>query len=166
MSDLYTEQIIKRKTPVVDQVKKIVLIALTVAMVIIGLIMPLFLIGAIVLGVISYFMIPRWNLEYEYLYVNGELDIDKIMSKTKRKRVCSLDLSNLELLAPVTSHQMDSYNNNPKIKTLDYSSMDSEHKIYAMILSKEGELKKVLFEPNEVMLNDIKRMAPRKVFFD
>ena len=51
--------------------------------------MVLLLVPAIALGVACYFVIPKTDLEYEYLFVNGELDIDMIMSKSKRKRVKS-----------------------------------------------------------------------------
>jgi hypothetical protein len=61
---------------------------------------------------------------------------------------------------------MDSYNQNIKIKILDFSSLEPDYKVYAMIIGKDGETKKVLFEPNETMLNDFKRMAPGKVFLD
>ena len=44
------------------------------------------LVPAIALGIACYFVIPKTDLEYEYLFVNGELDIDMIMSKSKRKK--------------------------------------------------------------------------------
>ena len=44
------------------------------------------------------FLFRRLDLEYEYLYVNGDLDIDKIMGKQKRKRVFSMNVNDLELL--------------------------------------------------------------------
>ena len=64
------------------------------------------------------FVIPKTDLEYEYLFVNGELDIDMIMSKSKRKRVKSLQLAEADLVAPLKSHRMDYYNGNQKMKTL------------------------------------------------
>ena len=59
--------------------------------------MPPLLIAAIVLGVCAYlFIFPGTDLEFEYLFVNGELDIDKIMAKSKRKRVKSLNITECE----------------------------------------------------------------------
>ena len=80
------------------------MIAGIVILVLIGLVIPLVLIAAIALGVLAYFKMPGLDLEFEYLYVNGELDIDKIMSKVKRKRVGSFDISKAEMVAPVKSH--------------------------------------------------------------
>ncbi len=33
-----------------------------------------------------YIDVPQSDVEYEYLFVNGDLDIDKIMNKARRKR--------------------------------------------------------------------------------
>ena len=53
--------------------------------------------------------VPKLEVEYEYLYVNGELDIDAIYSKQKRKKMGSYDASELEILAPENSHELDSF---------------------------------------------------------
>lgn len=164
MSDLYTELIVKRKTPVSDQVKKVLLIVATVLIAFVGLfVTPFGLIALIAIGVADYFLIPRFDLEFEYLYVNGELDVDRIMSKTKRKRARSLDLEKMVLMAPVNSHELDYYNHNNSIKLVDFSSGEPDHKIFALIMQSDKGLEKILFEPNDVMLNDIRRIAPSKV---
>ena len=106
---------------------------------------------------------PTLDLEYEYLYVNGEIDIDKIMSKQKRKRVFSGDVASLELLAPSQSHELDHYRTRTDIKKNDFSSGKKDAKTYTMILKKDQGMELVIFEPSEVMLKDMKRMAPREV---
>lgn len=70
---------------------------------------PLILLLALVLGIVDYIFIPKLSVEFEYLYVNGELDIDRIYSQSRRKRAASYELSNMEILAPYQSHQLDSY---------------------------------------------------------
>ena len=65
--------------------------------------LPIFLIGAVALGIAAYFIIPGTDLEYEYLFVNGELDIDKIMAKSKRKKAKTVDLTEADLIAPLDS---------------------------------------------------------------
>lgn len=83
--------------------------------------MPPLLIAAIVLGVCAYlFIFPGTDLEFEYLFVNGELDIDKIMAKSKRKRVKSLNITECDIMAPLNSHRMDYYNSNQKLKVQDF----------------------------------------------
>lgn len=166
MSDLYTEIIVKRKKTAKDTILKALLIAATVLAVLAALFTTLGLIAfvvVIVLGIADFFLIPTFDVEYEYLYVNGELDVDKIMSKQKRKRVYSADVKNLEILAPTKSHALDSYNHRQDLKTYDFSSGDEQNQSYTMVIKGEKGLERVIFEPNDVILHDMKRMAPREV---
>ena len=93
MSDLYSEFLVKKESTAKDAIVKYGLIVLTVLAAGSGLfINPLLLVLAIALGVACYFVIPRTDLEYEYLFVNGEFDIDMVMAKSKRKKVMSVNL--------------------------------------------------------------------------
>lgn len=169
MSDLYTEVMVPKKMTARDQAVKFLLIFFTVLFALAGLVMmPILLIGAVILGVVDYIFIPRLNVEYEYLYVNGELDIDRIFSKSRRKRAVSYELSSMEIMAPSNSHRLDSYRNNRGIKKVDFSSgIEGEgHKPYGFVISNKNQMELVIFEPNEVMLKDIRSKMPRKVFYD
>lgn len=166
MRDLYSEILIKRRTPLKEQIVKIMMLVVTVGMGVLYLmtLQWVFLIVCIAMIVTDYFLIPEFNLEYEYLYVNGELDIDKIMSKVKRKRVCSLDLTkDLEIMAPLSSHALDSYKNKKNMKVSDYSSGVESKGQYGLVMQGENGMFMAIIEPDDVMINDIKRIAPRKV---
>ena len=167
MSDLYSELLVKKKSTAKDNLIKYGLIGLTALLAAAGLfLMPVLLIAAIVVGVVSYFIIPGTDLEFEYLFVNGELDIDKIMAKTKRKKVKTLNLQEADLMAPLNSHRMDYYNGNQKLKVLDFSSGDPEHKRYAIIMRDGGETCKIIIEPDEALAKNMRNCAPSKVFLD
>ena len=74
MNDSYKEILVKRQTPVGMRVLKGALIGLTVLSLVAGLLMwPLLIVGAILIAV-DYFVVPKFDVEYEYLYVNGELE--------------------------------------------------------------------------------------------
>lgn len=163
MSDLYTEELIARKTSAVEKALRIVMIAATALALIAGLfITPFAFILFLVLIIVDYVKIPQFNLEYEYLYVNGELDIDKIISKTKRKRVGSYAVSNMELLAPLHSGELDAVKRDSSIKIRDCSSGEGEGR-YGMVMNSNGKREMIIFEPNETMLRDIRRLSPRIV---
>ena len=164
MSESYVELLVKKKTPK-DSILKGLMIAGIVILVLIGLVIPLVLIAAIALGVLAYFKMPGLDLEFEYLYVNGELDIDKIMSKVKRKRVGSFDISKAEMVAPVKSHELDYYRQSKDLKVVDCSSGEDHANVYGMVIKDEKGMKLVLFEPNQEILDDMRRIAPRKVKF-
>lgn len=167
MSELYLEHLVKKESTFKDAMVKYGLIALTVVAAAAGIFLhPLILLVAVGLGVACYFIIPKTDLEYEYLFVNGELDIDVIMSRAKRKKVKSLNLTEADLIAPVNSHRMDYYNGNQNMKMLDYSSGNPDHKRFAIIIRDGGAACKIIVEPDEEMAKAIKNSAPSKVFLD
>ena len=104
--------------------------------------------------------IRRLDVEYEYLYVNGDLDIDKIMHKAKRKRVFSTNISNMELLAPEGAEELNQYRN---AHVADYSSGMAGAKKYVLVVAENGQITKLVFEPNETIIEGMFLMAPRKV---
>ena len=167
MSDLYSEFLVKKEPTSKDAITKYGLIGLTVLAAVAGLLFNfLFLLAAVVLGIACYFIVPKTDLEYEYLFVNGEFDIDMVMAKSKRKKVMSVNLSEADLIAPLNSHKMDYYNGNSRMKTLDYSSGNPEHKRFAIIMKAGGENSRIIIEPDDEMAKAIKNSAPSKVFLD
>ncbi len=125
---------------------------------------PLLLVLAIALGVACYFVIPRTDLEYEYLFVNGEFDIDMVMAKAKRKKVMSVNLSE-ESDRSAEFPQNGLLQRNSRMKTLDYSSGNPEHKRFAIIMKAGGENCRIIIEMMK-MAKTIKNSAPSKVFLD
>lgn len=170
MADLYYEELVKRKEGGKNKLIRFGLMGLTAVLIILAILSLniIFILPAIVVCVADIFIFPNLSIEWEYQYVNGELDIDKIMNKQKRKRVKSFETTNAEIIAPARSHRLDYYNSNTKLKTLDFTSADPDRAnlVYAMIIADDNETIKVLFEPTADMLKDIRMKAPRKVFFD
>lgn len=164
MNETYVEYLIKRKTPTHLKMLKILLVTLTVCFVLVGfLLIPALLFG-IAFGVVSYFVHLKTELEYEYLYVDKELTVDKIMAKTKRKRVAVFTVEKMEIVAPINSWHLDNYKNRND-KTVDYSSGEVKQPDTRYVFYYEGR-QKVIFEPNEDLIKAMQFAAPRKVFKD
>ena len=99
MSDLYSEFLVKKEPTTKDAVIKYGMIILTAVAAAAGLMFSfVFLLAAVVLGVACYFIVPRTDLEYEYLFVNGEMDIDMVMAKSKRKKVITLNIKEEDIV--------------------------------------------------------------------
>lgn len=167
VSETYVECLVARKPSFAKRLLKTLLIMFTVVFFLLGMVTVLSVIAliiAIVFGVGAYFAYMNADIEYEYLYLDKEISIDKVMAKSRRKRVVSYDVNRMEILAPVRSYRLDSYKNRT-MKTVDYSSGVEEQpdKRYMMIY--EGNTK-VLLEPSMEMLKAIQTVAPRKVFTD
>ena len=166
MSDFYTEQLVKKQSGAKEMAIRAGLIVLTVIAVFIVLMFPLGIILPILAVVLDVFMFRRLNVEYEYLFVNGEFDIDMVMAKSKRKRVKSFNLSEADLVAPLNSHRMDYYNGNQNMKVLDYSSGNPQHKRFGVITRLDNATCKIILEPDEALAQAMKKTAPSKVFLD
>lgn len=164
MSETYVECLVARKPSVLLSFLKILLIMLTVVFVLIGAIYIPGLVVAAITGVGAYFATMNANIEYEYLYLDREVSVDKVMAKSRRKKANTFSVDKMEVLAPLNSHRLDSYRNR-NAKTLDYSSgvATQPERRYMMVC--EGDVK-VIFEPNAEMVKAIQSIAPRKVFTD
>lgn len=160
MSDYYTEQLVKKKSNGKDLMIKILLIAATVVSVFVVFMFPLGIILPVIMIALDVFMFQRLDVEYEYLYVNGELDIDKIMHKAKRKRIFSMNVNDLEVLAPVNAGELRQYQ---RAKSYNYSSGTGTADLYALVVTEKGVQKKIIFEPNETIVEGFYILAPRKV---
>ena len=163
--ETYVEYMVKKKASGLMSALKVLLIGITVITGLLGFMgLIVFLIVAVVAGVGAYFVSLNANLEYEYLYVDKQLTVDKIMARTRRKKVETFDLERMEILAPIKSWHLDDYRNR-QLKDVDYSSgVEQQPDIrYSMIYNGE---KRVIFEPNAEMVAAIKSIAPRKVFTD
>ncbi len=163
MSDVFEEQLVKRVAEPKYAFYMGACIFVTVAVAIASLkIHPVLLIVAIGLGIGDYFLFQTFDIEFEYTYVNGELDFDKIMAKSRRKRMLSVNVRKLEMIGPKGAYQLDSLRKS-KYKTYDFSSNNEEHTIYEMYIRRENELLQIYFEPNQSMLEAMGQLGPRKV---
>lgn len=162
-NDTYVELLVARKKSPLMQMLRFVTAGAAVVLVLIGLFNLLFLIAAAACAVIAYFVYLNADLEYEYLYVDRQLSVDKVMAKSRRKKAAEYDLNRMEILAPVGSAHLADYQNR-SYQTVDFSSgVAGKPNRYAMYY--DGT-KKVLLEPDEAMLRAIRNVAPRKVFTD
>lgn len=162
MNEAYYEILVKKKSSPWLKVAQIVTAILTVFFVFVMLIGALWgLIFATACGVACYFISMHSVVEYEYLYVDKEIQIDRILARSKRKRMETLDLNQMEILAPAYSHELDSYRHGNYVKA-DYSSKEEQKEKAVYVLIVNG--KQIKFEPTEEMVKTIKMFAPRKVF--
>ncbi|NLG04069.1 MAG: hypothetical protein GX567_09625 [Clostridia bacterium] len=164
MNDSYVECMVPRKSSPFSGLIKVLVYALTAICVLLAVMgLPILFIPAIALGLVIYFLLPGLSVEYEYLYLDKEISIDKVLNKQKRKRVRVLDLNKMELLAPDTSHELDSYKSR-RIKIQDYSSGNPENKKHIMVYNGGNGTELICLEPNAAMIKCIKTVSPRKIF--
>lgn len=164
MSDTYVECLVKAKQSGLAGFLKVLLIVLTILAAIVMFVFPVTMIVAIITGVGAYFVNLFTDLEYEYLYLDRELVVDKVMAKSKRKRVATYSVDRMEILAPFKSYRLDSYRNR-NVKTKDYSVGEELQPDLRYVMYYEGG-EKIILNPSEDMVKALKSVAPRKVFTD
>lgn len=165
MSDMYVECLVKTKQKAVAKFFKTFLIMLTAVFgffTLLGIVVAF--VAAVLTAVGAYFVNLYTDIEYEYLYVDKELTIDKVLAKTKRKRVGVFALDRIEVMAPIRSYHLDNYKNR-QVKELDYSIGEELKPDLRYALYYEGG-QKLILSPSEDLVKVMKNVAPRKIFMD
>jgi len=101
MGDVFKEQIVKRKQTVKDTAIKICLIVLVILIFFVTMMSPLGPFAVIITaaaGFGAYYLMTFLSVEYEYVFTNGELDVDAIYSRARRKRLMSVVVKDFELM--------------------------------------------------------------------
>lgn len=161
-NEAYAEWLVKRKSPAFAVPLKAVMVALCAAGLFLALTTMLGIIALVLAVAAAYFVFRSLSIEYEYLFVTGQLTIDKIMGRSRRKKMWEGSMDEIQMIAPADSYVLKDYENS-NMKLLDFSSHEAHARVFAMICRSGGETVKILFEPNEKMLRCFKMTSPRKV---
>lgn len=163
MNDSYTEWLVKRKAPASSLIIKAALIVLCVISAFLALTTVYGIVILAAAGAATYFMFQNMNLEFEYLFVNDQITIDKIMGQARRKKVWEGTLGEVQIVAPLDSYILKDYER-PNMKRLDFASHAPNARVYAIMHQGEGgQATKIIFEPNDKILQHIRQRSPRKV---
>ena len=168
MNGSYTEASVKRKTGLSAYFAKGGIIFTVVALFVLGFLMNVQIIMIIGIGLgclAGFYLFPRLDAEYEYIFCDGQIDFDRISGGESRKTILRIDLDNVEIMAPENSHELDKYRN-ADLKVRDFSSHMADAKRYCIVSTDETNRVKILFEPSEKMIELAKQKAPRKVFME
>lgn len=164
--DVFCEYMVKRKKKSIDLLYEFV--CLFIALCLSSLIFLLFF--GRVMGFEVFMIAGVWylairflgktNVEYEYTLTNNILDIDRIIAKKTRKRVITIDFSEVE----ACRHASDAdKNRDVPFKTMDMSGDLTENNVYLIDFSKDGEKCRAFFRPNTKILKNLQMQNPRKV---
>lgn len=167
--DLFMEYIIKRKKGVKENILTLAIILSVPSLIYLSimlLVTPLapltiFVIAGIVF--LAYWLISKMNVEFEYIITNNELDIDKIVSKKTRKRLITIDLRKIDLIAPTLTTAHGDMLSKPATNVL-YADSGMAENAYFINFEKDGQTYRVFLSPTEKMLDAMKMYAPGKVF--
>ena len=87
MNDSYAEWLVKRKNPAYNIVLKAALVLLCAISLVLALVTPFGIIILTVVGIASYFAFQSLSQEFEYLVVNDQITIDRVLGKERLGRL-------------------------------------------------------------------------------
>lgn len=163
--DVFVEQIVKKPADGKSTALKI-LIAFGVIIVsifclylmLIGIVAALLLVFAAIYG--GFYLISGQNAEYEYIVTNGEIDIDKIIAKRKRKRLITAKPSKFEAFGKLAD--AEDVSGITVVEANGITNEEAEDYYIDFTHDSFGKVR-LIFTPTERTLEAIKPFLPRPV---
>ncbi len=164
MGEVYHEWLIKRKMTITGIGLRILFILLCVASVLLTVVFgAISFVAGIAFAYLTRYIFQMTDVEFEYMYLSGECQIDKICGKMRRKGCGKIEMDKVEIIAPEGHEELAQYEKQV-YKLRDFSSLEKDAQRYVVFERKDSSLIKVIFEPNEDIINEMQLTAPRKVF--
>lgn len=173
--DLFYEQLIKRQKSWREYLR--IVLCILGALIAVGLLslavfVPAigFIIFVVCCGIIYvlYLLITGTNMEYEYSFTNGEMDVDKIVNVRSRKRLATVNAREIDVMATKRNHrpEFERYMGASEVKKI-YACENRDAEDVYFVVFHDGEVQKMLlFNPNEKIRTGFRRYNPQRVFLD
>jgi len=170
-NDTFVEEAVKVIETAQDKTKKTAASIITLLLLVslatysrgfLTIIMAILLIAMAIYTIILY---SNKNIEYEYDYTNGSLEIAKIINNEKRKKVVTVESNEVKMVAATDTNESLKYDH-VQLKTYDCSAHDSEQKDYILVAHSEakGNDFKVIFTPSDKLLNAMAKYNKHDIY--
>lgn len=164
MSEVYHEHMIKRRMTAVGICGRVFMIILCIASVLSAAFFGVFaFIASVIFAYLTRYVFQMTDVEYEYMYLSGECQVDKICGKMKRKGCGKIEMEKVEIIAPEDSPVLAEYEKQV-YKLRDFSSLEPDAEKYVVFERNDSTLIKVIFEPGEDIIKEMQMNSPRKVY--
>ena len=168
--DFFNEWIVKKKKTAQDIMSYVIIIFAALILLYFVLIQfgtgkAVFLIP-VEIAIIIYASIWLWkslNVEYEYSVTNGDLDIDKIIAKKRRKKLVRVKLKDFEYFAPLNDRHIKVAEDPSVNRVIDASSDLDSPRVHFAIYFNNSEKICLLFEPTDKMIENFANYIPRSL---
>lgn len=97
-----------------------------------------------------YYLLKYRSKEYEYIFTNGEIDIDIISGRISRKRCCTIKPQDVEVIAKYSDEEYKKQQRSV-VKTLDLSSGIKE-KCYILVVNLNHTKMMLIISPSERLI--------------
>jgi len=166
--DVFVEYIVKKKNGAKELALQVLIVVGAIALfllmmylgamfTVVSMVTTLLAFGALYGG---YLLITNMNVEYEYIVTNGEMDVDKIIARRRRKRLITANARSFEKFGPfrAADHQNEQYQN----RIYACSTPDDPGCFYAVFNHAKLGKTLLVFSPNDRVLNAMKTFIPKQ----
>ena len=168
--DNFAEQLVKKKETSSDKARRAVMLVVGILFTVSLLLLSLLHFGGAMLSFLglilaaaagygTYYYIQNTYVEYEYTFTNGELDVDKIIAKKKRKEMLSTSIRKFTDFGKYEDGMEESADMTVIMATDNISS----HEYYADFTDETVGSARLIFVPDERMLENIRKFLPAKL---
>ena len=165
MDSFYEQPFIKKQPTGSERMKNMALLVggmlITVLLAVGGILMLgkgfvtfIMLILAAAAGYGTFFMFRNTKVEYEYTFTNGDLDIDKIIAQSSRKPMINIQVSKFTDFGKYDGSAPEESADMTVIMATDNIA---SHEYYADFPHEDYGSTRLVFAPDEKMLNHIKK---------
>ena len=168
MADIFLEYMVVKKNTTKELLLRVGLF-LAAAVIAVLSFMILFPLGAGGIGLLlmvgafygAYYLGSSMNKEFEYIVTNGEMDVDCIMARRKRKRLITVKCKDFDAIGPYdpAKHQNKNYKN----RVIACDSETSKNVWYCVVHHKTMGETLVVFNATALFLEAFKIYIPRKM---
>ena len=166
MTDSFKEQIIKKERTQKDTYTKAVImfssLALAFGIILFALNIPRLAVIGIFLAALSiyggFYLCQNLDLEYEYIYTNGDLDVDKIIAQRSRKRLITVNVKEASDIG-----KADDAKDSERTVVVASARREDMEDYYLDVKHRDYGNVRVIFTPDEDMLRVIKSGLPRNL---
>ena len=159
--EIYCEKTIHRQiTSNPDKIKKFFL-ALFLLPLFLGIVFSgWFFIPAAIMAFMYIWTLKNVEMDYDYLLVNKELEIDRVLAGSSRKHILTLDLGQVLLIAPKGAEELEPYEG---ILLKDFSAANPSDPPYIVVCLIYGEKRRLAVQFPDDMIQLIRRQIPDRV---
>ena len=112
---------------------------------------------------IAYRFSMSLNVEYEYLLVKNEIDIDKIMNRKKRKRLTTVNLKGLEAFGRCGGNrEYERLSGDISVKKIYACKKKNDENNYFVVYFENSMRVMTVFSPSEKIVEVIEKLNPKR----
>lgn len=155
--DVFVEQLVRRQRPGGENLFKLGAILLGLLLIGVAFVFAkaFFAVSFAVVVILEFFAFVYTVKEYEYSFINGEVDVDKILGRRKRTTVYSGNCRDIVRMAPCAGNETALQGE--FTRTLDVSCRaGAEDRWFFLTQRQDGSRELVLLSPNQRMLEAFK----------